>query len=404
MTRTRAIKLVATLILTLAVIGAAVALALGGGGDPVVAAGTTPATAAPRSPSGTVPGTAAGGAADPTGAPAATDDTGAAGVAPEAPAVGSGSDRTGPAVHEVITGTHGTPPPAGPDDLIGELDDDGPVPAGLDLVAAPEQPAGGTGLGGPGSLADAPSCAHQCITSGRAYPRGFGAELVVQTSVPTSLYLSLVADLDHDGVYEDLHVDSTDLGATEHHSTFDDLEPGTTYHAMAAATDEHGHTAYAWGTFTTLAHRDVFVELGDLTVDGGPNGIDATTWLLGVDGPLTDATPGQQGILLYKDVARTIDLDLWVVRSWDDEVCEVWQPPAGQPHGHDSAACLAWSSTSVDVDLDQAPAGKSRWTSTSVALTLHQPTGDPGDALPPGYGDPYWFDFSVPVTLHVTYR
>ncbi|MBI2705632.1 MAG: hypothetical protein HYX32_10140 [Actinobacteria bacterium] len=69
--------------------------------------------------------------------------------------------------------------------------------------------------------------------------------------------------------------------------------------------------------------------------------------------------------------------------------------------GEDS--CLAWNSTTVDnVDLDKIPAGTTRWTQTSVALSLQPPSGN-GNGLPPGYGDPYYFYFEVPVTLHVTY-
>lgn len=394
MTSKRAIGFIAALILTLGLIGAAFARS-GGAADPVSAAAPTDAatTVGDGRPTGTVPTTTAAADTDPT---STTPDATAADTTVDDPADGH------PAVHEVLTGSHGTPPPAGPGDLIGDLGDDRPVPAGLDLVAPPKQPGKPNALGGPGALADAPSCAHQCITSGKAFPRGFGAELVVKTSVPTSMFVSVVADLDDDGDYEDAHYFWSESDGKEHHATFDHLAPGTTYHAMAAATDADGHTAYAWGTFTTLSQRSVFVELGDLTVDGGPGKIVKTSWLLGLDGPLTDVTPGQQGILLYHDLPRTVGVDFWVVRAWHDEICEVWLPQAAYPQGHDGASCLAWNSTSVDVDLDTIPAGQAHWTSTTVSLNLQPPSGE-GNALPPGYGDPYWFAFSVPVTLHVMY-
>lgn len=398
MTRTKAISFLAALILALAVIGAALANTGGDGAAGAPSTGASRTTAAPLTTEpqlGTGATTTA--VAVPEASPADADGDAGRPVRDTDPA-----DR--PPVHEVITGSQGTPPPAGPGDLIGELGDGGPIPAGLGLAIPPKKPAKPNGLGGPGSLAAAPSCAHQCITSGKAFPRGFGAELVVETSVPTTVFFSAVADLDGDGVFEDAHQAWSQQQQQVHSGAFDHLAPGTTYHAMAAATDGDGHTAYAWGTFTTLAHRDVFVELGDLTVDGGPGNVTKTSWKLGVDGPLVNATPGEQGILLYKDLDRNIDLDFWVVRSWHEKICEVWLPQADQPHGHDDASCLAWNSTSVDVDLDQAPAGETRWTATTVQLTLHQPTGNPGDALPPGYGDPYWFAFSVPVTLHVMYH
>src|SRR5829696_8622847 len=127
-------------------------------------------------------------------------------------------------------------------------------------------------FGGPDELAVAPSCSHQCITSGVAYPRGFGAELVVETSVPASLFITAIADLDGDGDYEDVHVESTPFGLTAHSWSLDHLQPGETYHVMATATDEHDHTAYVWGEFTTLSQRHVFVELGSAEINGGPGG------------------------------------------------------------------------------------------------------------------------------------
>jgi hypothetical protein len=99
---------------------------------------------------------------------------------------------------------------------------------------------------------------------------------------------------------------------------------------------------------------------------------------------------------------RVIDFGLWILRGWDCELPEVWAADPDIPQGHDNASCLAWNSASVDIDLDTKPAGKTRWTTTTVQQTLHTPT-DAGGALPPGYGDPYWFSFEVPVTISVTY-
>ncbi len=331
------------------------------------------------------------------GEPAGTDT-------PGAPSPGDQDPQPTPAaapVHETLPGGGTPPPPSGPSEPIGELDDDGPVPAGFDFVAPPA-PQGTPAIGGgPTGLAVAPSCSHQCISRGDAYARGFGALLVVETTVPTEMFISAIADLDGDGEYEDTHFETTPHGTTKHLWALDHLEPGTTYHAMVAATDEHGHTSYAWGHFTTLSQRDVFVEFGDLEIVGGPSGIDHTGWYLGLDGPIKSATPGYQGILLYKDLPRTVGLDFWVTRGWDCELPQFWTAAGQASHGHDDDACLAWNSTSIDIDLDTIPAGTNHWTSTTVQRTLAPAAGD--GALPPGYGDPHWFNFSVPVTLHVSY-
>lgn len=326
--------------------------------------------------------------------PAAHDTDGDAG--------GSGPDGAPDAgTRDELPGA-GSTPPAEPSDPIGELDDQRPVPAGFDFTAPPKRPGAPNGLGGAGDLAVAPSCSHQCITRGVAYPRGFGAELIVETSIPAQLFITAIADLDHDGVYEDVHVESTPHAVTAHSWALDHLQPGETYHVMAAATDEHGHTAHAWGQFTTLSTRDVFVEFGSGEIVGGPGDVSGTRWSLGLDGPLTDVTPGNQGVLLYRDLPRHVDVDFWVIRDWEDDLCEHWSPTA-TPQGHDTYACVAWNSTSLAaVDLDEAPAGSTRWTQSSVTRSLQPPSGA-GGALPPGYGDPYYFWFDVPITFHVTY-
>lgn len=365
-------------------------------------------------PSTSALGSVATAAAIDADAPAPSATTGG-GVGLDAPGVdpSTGGDRGDPGhapgapdagVRDVLPGAGTAPPtnPSDPGDPIGDLDDQRPVPAGFDFTAPAKQPGAPNGLGGPGGLTLAPSCSHQCITRGVAYPRGFGAEVVVETSVPAQLFITAIADLDEDGVYEDVHVESTPSAVTAHHWALDHLEPGRTYHVMAAATDEDGHTAHAWGELTTLSKRDVYVEFGSGEIVGGPGDVSGTRWSLGLDGPLTDVTPGQQGILLYRNLPRHVDVDFWVLRDWHDDLCDTWLP-GGAPHGHDADACVAWNSTSLDgVDLDEVPAGANHWTHTGVARTLQSPTGA-GGALPPGYGDPYYFSFAVPVTFHVTY-
>jgi|GEM_PF-2896056 len=355
--------------------------------------------------------------------PGSTDFAGTHGTAPAPPTLIDGSttavdgatptdtrlgDTRSPAhagapLVEVVPGAGGRPL-AETGGILGELDDDGPVPAGLGLTAPPKAKPATNGLAGPGSLAVAPSCSHQCITSGVAYPRGFGVELVVETEVPAKLFLTAVADANGDGDFEESHADFSSAGITSHSWALDHLLPGVTYHAMVAATDDDGHTAYAWGEFTTLSTRKAVVEIGDTTVYGGPSNVVATSMMLGLGGPLANVTPGEQGILLYQDLPRLVDLDYWVTRQWDAKLCEAWTvKPTTSPQGDDSASCLAWNSASAEnVDLDVVPAGKTRWTEASVQLPLQTPTGE-GGSLPPGYGDPRYFSFTTTVTLHVIY-
>lgn len=324
---------------------------------------------------------------------------------------GNGSNGAGsaaPPVHDTVPGA-GTPPAADePGDPIGGFGDDGPVPPGLGLVAPPKPPKH-LGPVGPGGLAVAPSCSHRCITKGVAHPRGFGALIEVETTVPAKLFLSVVADLDDNGTYEDTHVETTPHGVQHHEWALDHLEPGQTYYGMVAATDEHGHVDYAWGEFTTLAHRDVIVELGATEIVGGPGDITDTDLMFGLATlPLRDMSPGVDASFLFPDLPRWVNVDLWVLRGWDPkhrrELCEVWMLEGSMPQGHDESSCLAWNSTTEHaVDLDAVPADRSRWTQSSVALTLHSPT-EAGGGLPAGYGDPYHFAFSTPVTLHVIYR
>lgn len=325
-----------------------------------------------------------------------TVDEGATG--PDAgPGVGpAGSDD------EVLPGS-GQQPPTGPTDLLGELDDDDPVPGPLDLVAdipAP-QPKPNPGIGkGPGSLQAAPSCAHQCIAVGTAHPRGFGALLHLETTVPVEFFVSVIADDDE----SDYHVDTTLGGLTAHDWAIDHLRPGTLYHAMAAATDAQGHTSYVWGSFTTLSTRTVDIQIGSIPITGGPGGIEDTTNYLRFEGDLQDVTWDQQPDLHHVGVDRYAAIEFWISRYWGGKVCEGWSIYDGLPaNGHDAASCLAWNSVSASgIDLDTIPQGKDRWTQTSVSMVLDTQAPN-GNALPPGYGDPFWFAFKVPITLHVTY-
>jgi hypothetical protein len=75
---------------------------------------------------------------------------------------------------------------------------------------------------------------------GVAYPRGFGALLVVETHVPADLMMTVVADGngDGDGDYEYHQYTYSPGAVTEFSWALDHLDPGRTYYDMVAATDE----------------------------------------------------------------------------------------------------------------------------------------------------------------------
>jgi hypothetical protein len=127
---------------------------------------------------------------------------------------------------------------------------------------------------------------------------------------------------------------------------------------------------------------------------------------LGLDGgDLQDASPGAGASPVLEGAGSHVDLELWTIRRWDDDICEYFTPaPGTSPQGHSRDACVAWNrATLVDVALDVPPVGATRWQATTVTGQLHTPT-DAGGALPAGYGDPYHFHAGAPVTLTVTYH
>lgn len=288
---------------------------------------------------------------------------------------------------------------------LAELDRGGIVPDGIDLTAFPDAPTGRpSGYTHGAAFSAGPGCRYQCITEGVAYPRGFGAELVVATSVPARIFLSIAADTTGDGNYD--FADSTNSfgRVTDFSWALDHLEPGQEYLVMAAATDEYDDTSYAWGRFTTLSRRDVIVGLGDVDIYKGPGNVVQTRLLLGVNGgDGLDYSPGAGSTYIYEDLGRLIDLKLWVTRSWPGDLCEGWYSSmASTPFGRNDDSCLAWNTAVVDdLDLDVPPAGRTRWTGTVVRSTLRTPT-DIG-ALPPGYSIDHYFSFEAPVALLVAY-
>ncbi len=229
----------------------------------------------------------------------------------------------------IVTPTTTTAPPvivtptttSGPDELVqvpvapdgdgstypwAGFDTGGAVPVGLDLAAFPGRRRGAdAGRRRRPSFAAGFSCAYQCIKSGVAYPRGFGALLVVETHVAARLFMSVVDD------NYDL-VDATNsTGMVSGFSwALDHLEPGRRYYAMVAATDENDDTAYAYGQFVTLSERTVHVTIGDVTVEGGPQNVVDTDVYLSVD-----------------------DFDFWIVDTGSDVGSVVCRPRSAHRRG-----------------------------------------------------------------------
>jgi len=228
----------------------------------------------------------------------------------------------------------------GSDVPLGAIDTSGAVPDDLDITAFPGAPEAPTPAADGPTFAAGFSCAYQCVKSGVAYPRGFGALLVVETHVPARLFMSVVDATNSTGMVRDFSW------------PLDHLDPGRTYDAMVAATDEHGDTAYAYGRFVPLAERTVHITLGDVTVDGGPQNVVDTAVYLSVDGDdfwIVDA--GSDGSSVYAGRGRHVDLVLFTFRQWatsQSTVCEGCDPDGMLAQGDSDGLCGSWNSASLD--------------------------------------------------------
>lgn len=305
----------------------------------------------------------------------------------------------------IVTPT--VPPDEDPADVpIGAVDTSGVIPDGLDLSAIPGVPAAPTADGADGPTFSAGrTCFNQCIKSGVAYPRGFGALLVVETYVPAQLWLGVSADTNGDGGYDFNDHASSDGMVTEFSWALDHLDPGQTYYVIVAATDENNDTAHAYGSFTTLSKRTITVSIGLPTISGGPSNIvDNYMFLKVADLDFRWLTPPEN--LVYYSLPRHLDLALQLFRGWETSqytICEGFFPSLDHvPSGDSDSLCGTWNTAMLaNLDLDAIPAERSSWTEVSIIRMLQTATGD--GALPPGHGDPRYFDFHATVTLTVEY-
>lgn len=305
-------------------------------------------------------------------------------------AVTAGGDH--PAVSDLQASYRGE----GGERPLAELSLDGDVPADFRIQPPAPQAATTDGHGGPSAYSASDGCLSQCINRATAHARGFGALLVLESDLQAQWYVTVSGD----DFFETKIPQGSSTSLTW---GIDHLEPGQTYDVMAMATDSFDNTSFAWGSFTTLSQRDVSYSFGDLGTSGGPGNIESTTRHLRFDGsPLVDVTPGQAGIQWRKDVDRHIDLELWVLRQWDSDLCQFFTITDDTPsYGYSNDSCLTWNAVEVvDLDLDRKPSGSSYWTSTTVSTLFETPFfhGSP----PEGYGSHY-FDFVVPMSITVTY-
>ena len=273
-----------------------------------------------------------------------------------------------------------------------------------DLKAGTTTARGGTtGLGAADDFKAGAGCSIQCITSGVAYARGVGANLVVRTDTPATIWIIVWND---DGYHKMVNSAARQTQFAHH---FDDLEPGTTYQAMAAAEDVQGFTSHGYGHFTTLT-RTVQVSFTHAVIHEKPynSSFNMKTWLQGevvaenfgnaADG---DTVPLGIHFLGLDEAERYVTMQVLLLQSDPNaDLCEavgeIEEPSIG------SADCTLWAYAEFDggdIDVDDRTADATSWTHHTIQTNLILPGGN---ALPGGYGQP--LNFHVPVSIEVTYE
>ena len=300
------------------------------------------------------------------------------------------------------------------DTVIGELTP-GANEAGVQF-GAPSSFGGSTAANAGATAMDdykaGPGCMVQCITHGVAYARGVNSELRVWTDTPAQILIWVGSE---DGSYTRFF--SSEPGKKYFSALFDDLDPHTTYLAMATATDGEGYASQASGDFTTLTRNvELSFVLGDL--ESAPHGNDPFSWTAWAnsktefgapwswpsaqdDGYLTDLSDlfvdendqmlfGLQSFTL-EDVDRFLGFSI-LVAQFNNAPC-AWALPL-DAYASGSDTCATWATADLgfpEWDLDARPQDATSWTEHTHHLI----------ASGPGAGD---MRFDVPVTMHVTYN
>jgi hypothetical protein len=251
-----------------------------------------------------------------------------------------------------------------PEDIIigGVVPDPDPDPIELpDLAPLPKVVAG---LAGPIDIKHGSGCQVSCIVSGVAHARGTGASLTVETDTPAKIWITV-----SNGSFSRTAF-SGDERTTEFTADFDDLEPGTGYHAKVRAQDAALHLDEAEGEFETL-RRHVRVQFGGVNVvevaDEGDfdfyfrvdgewrETFSFTHWPYPYHHPL-----GGSKVVEIADAPAHLDVGVQVFQSRKtkkNDVCEGFDRPTVEPAaGQDT--CRTWVSApepGSTISLDASP-------------------------------------------------
>ncbi|MCC5952544.1 MAG: hypothetical protein JJU45_10670 [Acidimicrobiia bacterium] len=329
------------------------------------------------------------------------DDASSSPTAPASPIITTADG----AIELPLPGPAGSSDPLEPETgvVIGHLTVETHEGGGFTTVPGP--PSAGTPAGhGHGThLKGGAGCAFQCITSGVAYAKGTGAELVVTTDTPARIWIVVTGD---DGYHRQ---EMSFHGETSFSALFDDLEPETTYHAMAAAEEKPGAVSHAFGTFETAAFaRTVQIGFSPVEVASWPTHLDATNARIyvRVNGQFYSEAAWIAGLAPIDGAERFLDLEVWVVVP---QSSQAWSCGTGTPNNspawtdmplNGANSCHAWAAAfRHGIDLDALSGGATWQTGHTMHRTLQTPAG--GDALPGGYGGVP--ALSVPVTIGITY-
>lgn len=292
---------------------------------------------------------------------------------PDAPAIG-------PDVSIHGAGEVPSIPAADPGDPIGDVAMSGYAPDGIGFTMFPgsSDAPHPTPYDGPSGYGIAPGCHTSCITSGLAYPRGFGAEFVIETSVPATVFVSVIADTTGDGEYDVGEFTTSSSAGTEFRWVLDHLTPAQEYFVTVAATDAHDRTDHAYGSFTTLSTRRAFVTVDGVDLANTPANREVTELWARVDGGLDLVyANGFLPMSPAEHADRFVELVFTARQRWDGGCVTDTSPIAALPlAGAHEPSCTVWTSGWTDsLDLDTPPNFVTRWTTSEVPVRVESPVG-----------------------------
>jgi hypothetical protein len=303
--------------------------------------------------------------------------------------------------------------------IIGQLEPEEPegdpirTPTGNFAIGA--LPSGATnGHSASNDIKAGKGCSVQCITSGVAHAHGVGAKLTVATDSPATIWIAVWSD---NGYHKMVNSGPGKTMSFSH--IFDDLDPSTTYQAMAAAEDSDGYTSHAWGEFDTL-NRHVEINFNGAHILAKPHGTNHFLAFFRMNGAWEgdhyQYTFGDKKDWFYDEswlplgfwsfTLNNVDqhLDLIVRLAQNDSgssICEGIDVKEVQAWSG-SGGCYTWATAKLaggDTNLDAGLSDIEPGTEHTLHRILQLPSGG---ALPSGYGEP--LNFTVPVSLTVYYE